>query len=212
MADQVSEVIAPYFPNLTDEQIRRFDRLIDLYSEWNSRINVVSRKDIDQLAMRHVLHSLAIAKLISFKPGASIMDLGTGGGFPGIPLAILFPEVSFLLTDSIAKKIRVVQEVADALELKNVRAVATRSEKVQEQFDFVVTRAVAPMSELALWCKGKFFKMYNHELKNGIIALKGGDLTEELKPFGKKVKQWPLEDLLPQAGFEEKVVVYLPMI
>lgn len=212
MIQPVSEVLKPYFTELTERQIRQFNALTELYTHWNSLINVISRKDIEQLAWRHILHSLAIAKVQPFKAGASVMDLGTGGGFPGIPLAILFPETQFYLTDSIAKKIKVVSEVAQALELTNVRTSPTRSEKIEEQFDFVVTRAVAPMAELSAWSKGKFFKMYNHELKNGILALKGGDLRLELNPFCKRVKQWPIQEIFPNSGFEEKVVVYLPMI
>ena len=164
--------IISYFPNLSETQKAQLEQLYPVYKEWNSQINVISRKDIDQLYIRHVLHSLAIAKFICFMPGSSILDIGTGGGFPGIPLAILFPETSFLLTDSIAKKIKVVNAVIDALKLKNAKGEHIRSEKVTGKFDFVVTRAVAPMAKLKQWSRGKVKSQSKHGIKNGIIMLK----------------------------------------
>ncbi|TAE68461.1 MAG: 16S rRNA (guanine(527)-N(7))-methyltransferase RsmG [Bacteroidetes bacterium] len=205
-------ILQKYFPDLTAIQCQQFEKLPALYQEWNEKINVISRKDIEELMERHVLHALAIAKVTLFKSGANIMDLGTGGGFPGIPLAIMFPEANFLLVDSIGKKIKVAQAVIEALELKNVQAVHERAEKIDDEFDFVVSRAVAPLSDLANWCNKKFLKMYNHKYKNGIFCLKGGDLKEELKPFGKDVKTWDINDFFEEEFFNEKKVVYLKMI
>ena len=204
------ELILKYFPDLTPLQIEQFTKLYDLYIDWNSKINVISRKDIDELYSRHVLHSLGIAKIIEFQPGASILDVGTGGGFPGIPLAILFPETKFYLIDIIAKKIKVVQEVAKGLGLKNVKAEQKRAELVKEEFDFIVSRAVTNMPDFVKWIKDKTKKNSIHELKNGILYLKGGDLTEELKDFP-KATQYNLSDFFSDEFFETKKVVHLPL-
>lgn len=204
------EEILKQFPNLTDNQIQQFEKLQFLYEDWNSKINVISRKDIDELYTRHVLHSLGIAKILEFKPGSKIMDVGTGGGFPGIPLAILFPEVDFYLIDVIAKKIRVVNEVASALELKNVKAEQKRAELVNQEFDFIVSRAVTNMPDFVSWVNGKIRKNSKHELQNGILYLKGGDLTEELKDY-KKAEQFNLSDFFQDEFFETKKVVHLAL-
>lgn len=205
----MNEILAQ-FPNLTENQRLQFENLQFLYEDWNAKINVISRKDIDELYTRHVLHSLGIAKIMEFKPGAKIMDVGTGGGFPGIPLAILFPEVDFYLIDVIAKKIKVVNEVATALGLKNVKAEQMRAENVKSEFDFIVSRAVTNMPDFVTWVKGKVKKVSQHELKNGILYLKGGDLAEELKDFS-KAKQYNLSDYFSDDFFETKKVVYLPL-
>jgi 16S rRNA (guanine527-N7)-methyltransferase len=199
-----------YFPDLTEDQISKYQKLAALYHEWNAKINVISRKDIDFLYEKHVLHSLGIAKVQAFKPGAKILDVGTGGGFPGIPLAILFPETSFYLIDAIGKKIKVVKAVAEALELENVKASHERAEKVKGNFDFVVSRAVTNMPDFVKWVRNKIAKKSVHELKNGILYLKGGDLTEELKVF-KTHREFPLSDYFEGAFFETKKVVYLPV-
>lgn len=204
------EEILKQFPNLTDNQIQQFEKLQFLYEDWNSKINVISRKDIDELYTRHVLHSLGIAKILEFKPGSKIMDVGTGGGFPGIPLAILFPEVDFYLIDVIAKKIRVVNEVASALGLKNVKAEQKRAELVNQEFDFIVSRAVTNMPDFVSWVNGKIRKNSKHELQNGILYLKGGDLTEELKDY-KKAEQFNLSDFFKDEFFETKKVVHLAL-
>jgi 16S rRNA (guanine527-N7)-methyltransferase len=202
------EVITKYFPELTKEQLDKFIELDALYKHWNAQINVVSRKDIEELYVRHILHSLAIAKVISFKPSTRILDVGTGGGFPGIPLAILFPEVEFVLVDSIGKKIKVVEEVAQALELDNVTAFHKRAEEIEGQFDFVVTRAVARIKKFLPWVKGKLKAESRHELKNGILFLKGGDLEEEIDESGKKVELFPLKHFFQEDFFDTKVVAY----
>jgi 16S rRNA (guanine527-N7)-methyltransferase len=199
-----------YFPDLTEDQISKYQKLAALYHEWNAKINVISRKDIDFLYEKHVLHSLGIAKVQAFKPGAKILDVGTGGGFPGIPLAILFPETSFYLIDAIGKKIKVVKAVAEALELENVKASHERAEKAKGNFDFVVSRAVTNMPDFVKWVRNKIAKKSVHELKNGILYLKGGDLTEELKVF-KTHREFPLSDYFEGAFFETKKVVYLPI-
>lgn len=204
------QLILKYFQGLTDVQISQFEKLGSLYKEWNSKINVVSRKDIDELYLRHVLHSLGIAKVILFKPNSKILDVGTGGGFPGIPLAILFPESQFYLVDSIAKKIKVVDEVAKGLELTNVKTFHGRVEGVKGQFDFIVSRAVTNMPTFVGWVKDKISKSQNHDLKNGILYLKGGDLTEELKDY-KTVTQYNLSDYFTEDFFETKKVVHLPI-
>lgn len=204
------EEILKQFPNLSENQIVQFQKLQELYEDWNAKINVISRKDIDELYTRHVLHSLGIAKVIEFKPGSKIMDVGTGGGFPGIPLAILFPEVDFYLIDVIAKKIRVVNEVASNLGLKNVKAEQKRAELVKDEFDFIVSRAVTNMPDFVSWVKGKIKKDSNHELKNGILYLKGGDLSEELANY-RTVVEHNLQDFFEEDFFETKKVVYLPM-
>ena len=204
------EEILKQFPNLSDNQILQFQKLQSLYEDWNAKINVISRKDIDELYTRHVLHSLGIAKIIEFRPGSRIMDVGTGGGFPGIPLAILFPEVDFYLIDVIAKKIRVVNEVATGLGLKNIKAEQKRAELVKQEFDFIVSRAVTNMPDFVKWVDEKVAKKQNHELANGILYLKGGDLTEELKDFP-KATQYNLSDFFSDEFFETKKVVHLPL-
>jgi len=204
------DIILKYFPDLSENQISQFSKLEELYTFWNAQINVISRKDIDELQIRHVLHSLGIAKVQSFKSGAHILDVGTGGGFPGIPLAILFPEVHFHLVDSIGKKIKVVKEVAAALELKNVKAEAIRAEEVKGEFDFIVSRAVTNMDEFVKWTRNKIAKKHKHELKNGILYLKGGDLTEELQNFP-NAKLFDLTNFFEDDFFETKKVVHIPL-
>ncbi len=204
------EVILRYFPELTQEQILQFKQLEELYREWNAKINVVSRKDIDELYIRHVLHSLGIAKVMRFQPGTRILDVGTGGGFPGIPLAILHPETHFHLVDSIAKKLKVVQGVADAIGLKNIKVSHSRVEAIDERFDFIVSRAVTTMPKFVKWIKGKIAKDQNHDLKNGILYLKGGDLTEELKVY-QTAEIYELSDFFIEDFFETKKVVHLPL-
>ena len=204
------EAIKKYFTDLSEEQIQQFEHLEDLYKEWNAQINVISRKDIDELYVRHVLHSLAIAKVQAFKPKSKVLDVGTGGGFPGIPLAILFPETKFYLVDSIGKKIKVVQEVANALGLKNVRAEHGRAEKVKGEFDFIVSRAVTNMDDFVRWTRKKVAKKQNHALPNGILYLKGGDLTEELVNFP-KATLYNLTDYFTEDFFETKKVVHIPL-
>ena len=202
--------ITKQFPKLTENQIHQFEKLQDLYQDWNSKINVISRKDIDELYTRHVLHSLGIAKVITFKPNTKILDVGTGGGFPGIPLAILFPEVDFYLIDIIGKKIKVVNEVATALGLKNVKAEQMRAENVKQDFDFIVSRAVTNMPDFVSWVSGKIKKTNSNDLSNGILYLKGGDLTDELKNFP-KATQYNLSDFFKEDFFETKKVVHLPL-
>jgi len=202
--------ITAYFNELTEHQLHQFGQLEALYKEWNAQINVVSRKDIDELYLRHVLHSLGIAKVISFKPNARILDVGTGGGFPGIPLAILFPESKFHLVDSIAKKLKVIDEVVERLGLTNVKTTHNRVEDINGTYDFIVSRAVAAMPTFVRWVKGKIAKKQNHELKNGILYLKGGDLTEELVNFP-KAAIYNLSDYFTEDFFETKKVVHLPL-
>ena len=197
-----------YFPNLTEVQKEQFGKLQNLYADWNSKINVISRKDIGELYVRHILHSLSIAKQFNFAMGSKILDVGTGGGFPGIPLAIMFPEVTFHLTDSIGKKIKVVTEIVNALGLKNVKAEQIRAEEVKDKFDFVVTRAVAPFGTIREWVNGKILLENKSNQPNGIICLKGGDLKEELKKFEKRVVVYELQDLFEEEFFETKKIVY----
>ena len=204
------EQIFTYFPDLTDIQKEQFAKLHALYTDWNAKINVISRKDIEELYTRHVLHSLGIAKVMSFESGAKVMDVGTGGGFPGIPLAILFPETSFYLIDVIGKKIKVVNEVAAGLGLKNVKAEQKRANLVTEKFDFIVSRAVTNMPDFVSWVTGKLKQEQNHTLANGILYLKGGDLAEELKGFP-KATQYNLSDFFKDTFFETKKVVHLPL-
>ena len=204
------EEILKQFPDLSENQTLQFQKLQALYEDWNAKINVISRKDIDELYTRHVLHSLGIAKIIEFRPGSKIMDVGTGGGFPGIPLAILYPEVDFYLIDVIAKKIKVVNEVAAGLGLKNVKAEQKRAELVKQEFDFIVSRAVTNMPDFVSWVDGKISKKQNHELANGILYLKGGDLTEELAAFPKAI-EYNLSDFFTDEFFETKKVVHLPL-
>lgn len=201
------KLIEQYFPELTEEQKMQFTKLKDLYSEWNEKINVISRKDLDSLYEKHILHSLGIAKIMRFQPETKVLDIGTGGGFPGIPLAIMFPEVHFTLVDSIGKKITVVKEVAAAVGLKNVSAVHGRAESVQEQFHFVVSRAVTQMPLFLTWLKGKFLKDQFNSKHNGVLYLKGGDLGEELA--GLKAEIFDLKDYFEAEFFETKKVVYL---
>nr|WP_315219381.1 16S rRNA (guanine(527)-N(7))-methyltransferase RsmG [uncultured Flavobacterium sp.] len=202
--------ILKYFPDLTDIQIEQFQKLDFLYHDWNEKINVISRKDIDALYTKHILHSLGIAKIMKFEPGATVLDVGTGGGFPGIPLAILFPETRFYLIDVIAKKIKVVQGVVDALELKNVKAEQKRAELVKGDFDFIVSRAVTNMPDFVSWIHDKIKKQHKHTLKNGILYLKGGDLTEELASFP-KATLYDLSIIFEDEFFETKKVVHLPL-
>ncbi|MBO4306914.1 MAG: 16S rRNA (guanine(527)-N(7))-methyltransferase RsmG [Bacteroidales bacterium] len=205
------DLILKYFPDLTELQKERFAALPELYADWNSKINVISRKDMDNFVEHHVLHSLAVAKVIQFKTMADIMDLGTGGGFPGIPLAIMFPDANFYLVDSIGKKIKVVQAVADSLQLKNVRAEQIRAEQVDASFDFVVSRAVTDLSQFVGWVRGKISNIQYHRLRNGIIYLKGGDLTDELKPFHKKARIFDISDFFVEEWFETKKIIYMPI-
>ena len=204
------EFILKYFPELTEVQISQFQQLEALYHDWNSKINVISRKDIDQLYVKHVLHSLAIAKIQKFEPGTYVLDVGTGGGFPGIPLAILFPDTRFYLIDVILKKINVVKAVAESLELKNVKAEQIRAENVKGDFDFIVSRAVTNMPDFVSWIKDKIKKQQKHELKNGILYLKGGDLTEELASFP-NATEYSIFDFFEDEFFETKKVVHLPL-
>ena len=204
------ELIQKYFPDLSEIQKAQFSKLLDLYAVWNAKINVVSRKDIDELYLKHVLHSLGIAKVLQFKDGTKIMDVGTGGGFPGIPLAILFPECHFHLVDSINKKLKVVDAVAEDLGLANVITSHKRAEDINDSFDFIVSRAVTAMPTFVGWVKHKVNKKSKHELKNGILYLKGGDLTEELKSFP-KAKIYDLTNYFTEDFFETKKVVHLPL-
>jgi len=204
-----SDLLLKYFPSITARQIEQFNRLPALYSHWNNQINVISRKDIGQLFERHILHSLGIAKVISFLPGEKVLDVGTGGGFPGIPLAILFPDTEFYLVDSIGKKIKVVQGIADALGLQNVKAAHLRAEQVNEKFDFVVSRAVTRLKEFYPWVKGKFNKQSKNKMPNGILYLKGGDLEQEIAEAGLAVQQYYLKDYFDEEFFETKQVIYV---
>ena len=203
-------IIQKYFNDLTNEQLSQFAKLELLYKDWNSKINVISRKDINELYLRHVLHSLSIAKLISFKDGTSILDVGTGGGFPGIPLAILFPNCRFHLVDSIQKKITVVNNVVKELDLKNVKTSCSRVEAISEKYDFVVSRAVTNMKDFVSWIKFKINKNSFNDFKNGVLYLKGGDLEDELKSF-KNVKTFELSEIFNEDFFIQKKVVYLPI-
>jgi len=207
---QFMEEILNQFPNLTENQILQFQKLEALYHDWNAKINVISRKDIDELYTKHVLHSLAIAKIQPFEPGTYILDVGTGGGFPGIPLAILFPETRFYLIDVILKKINVVKAVAEALELKNVKAEQIRASEVKGDYDLIVSRAVTNMPDFVSWIKDKIKKQNKHKLPNGILYLKGGDLTEELKDFP-KATEYNIADFFSDDFFETKKVVHLPL-
>lgn len=203
------ELLLKYFPDLTADQKEKFSRLKELYLFWNAQINVISRKDTEDFYERHVLHSLGIAKIMEFTPGSSVLDIGTGGGFPGIPLAILFPEVQFHLVDSIGKKIKVVKEVAHALGLKNVRATHARAEEIKQQFDFIVSRAVTAMPAFLPWTKGKFLKENKNPLPNGILYLKGGDLKEEMAPVKFPYAIYSLQKVFSGEFFETKAVVYV---
>jgi 16S rRNA (guanine527-N7)-methyltransferase len=206
-----AELIFSHFPDLTDVQKQQFNQLSELYATWNEQINVISRKDMEQFYERHVLHSLAIAKVMAFKPGTAILDIGTGGGFPGIPLAILFPECKFHLCDSIGKKIKVVQGVATALGLTNITATHERAENVPGTFDFVVSRAVTAMPVFLTWLSKKFNKDQFNDLPNGILYLKGGDLTEEMATVKQTVTYYNIPDFYPEEFFETKKVVHVKM-
>jgi 16S rRNA (guanine527-N7)-methyltransferase len=203
--------IQRYFPNLTSEQILCFEKMGPIYRDWNDKINVVSRKDIDSLYERHILHSLAIAKIITFRAGTRILDVGTGGGFPGIPLAILFPTSRFVLIDSIGKKIKVVQSVAEQLELKNLRAIHTRVEEVKEEFDFVISRAVKAFPPFVAMVKKNVAREPHNSLPNGIIYLKGGDFGDEIKSFKNIIEVTEISTLFNEPYFETKKVIYLPI-
>lgn len=203
-------LIHKYFPNLTDIQLKQFEALQGLYEDWNAQINVISRKDIESLYLRHVLHSLSIAKLIQFKAGAKILDIGTGGGFPGVPLAILFPEVKFHLVDSINKKLKVVNGVAESLGLENVYTTHARAESIQGQYDFIISRAVTTMPDFVGWIKNRVAKKSMHPIKNGILYLKGGDLSEELKLYS-KATLYDLSAYFEEDFFETKKIVHLPL-
>jgi 16S rRNA (guanine527-N7)-methyltransferase len=206
-----AELIKKYFPEITEVQLGQFEQLFPLYVEWNEKINVVSRKDIENLMLHHVLHSLAIAKFIQFRPGTEILDVGTGGGFPGIPLAILFPECSFLLVDSIGKKIKVVEGVAEGLGLTNVAAQHTRAEDVDQDFEFIISRAVTRLSPFYYWVRKKISPNHFHTQRNGLILLKGGDLKEEIDELERKTKVVELATYFEETFFETKKLVYVPM-
>ncbi|TDK46613.1 16S rRNA (guanine(527)-N(7))-methyltransferase RsmG [Algoriphagus formosus] len=205
-----TQLILSYFPNLTEKQIEQFDRLQELYADWNAKINVISRKDMDQFYIHHVLHSLGIAQVMRFQPGTKVLDIGTGGGFPGIPLAILFPETHFHLVDSIGKKITVVKEVAKALKLSNVEAQQARAETLVRKYDFVISRAVTRMINFYPWVKGKIKREDFNEFPNGILYLKGGDVDEEMEETGKSYVTYHLSDYFKEDFFETKKVVYMP--
>jgi len=206
------DIIYSYFPKMTDIQKEQFAQLAELYTFWNSQINVISRKDIDSLYLHHVLHSLGIAKFVQeLAPGTRILDVGTGGGFPGIPMAILFPEVRFHLVDSIGKKIKVVREVAAGLALQNVEADHIRAEQLDDKYDFVISRAVTRLGEFAPWIRNKFQKKDKNGIPNGILYLKGGDLSEEIKESRLKAELHPLSSYFKEEFFETKYLVYVPM-
>lgn len=208
---QAYEIIPSYFPGLTKIQLQQIAALQDLYSYWNERINVISRKDIDNLYVHHVLHSLAIAKVISLLPGSKVLDVGTGGGFPGIPLAIFFPDTHFHLVDSIGKKIKVVEAVASSLHLPNVTFAHARAESLKDKYDFVVSRAVTTLSEFVPWIQGKISSTHRHEVRNGIFYLKGGNLEEELQPFKNIVSVFDIDIFYKEEFFQTKKIIYLPM-
>ena len=204
------EIITKYFEDFSETQLRQLAALEGLYREWNEKINVISRKDIDQLYLKHVLHSLAIPTVCYFNEGMRVVDIGTGGGFPGIPLAIFYPDVEFLLVDSIGKKLKVVNEVANAIGLKNIRTIHSRIEDVQEkEFDFAVSRAVAPLKDLWRWAKPMIKKDKSTDLANGLICLKGGDLNQEIVESGARPTLWDIEDIFPNEGFVDKFVVWI---
>lgn len=203
-------IIKKYFPQLTPTQEDKLGQLGELYAFWNAQINVISRQDVENLYERHVLHSLSIAKVVEFREFANILDIGTGGGFPGIPLAIMFPESEFHLVDSIGKKIKVVEEIAKALELNNVRAQHCRAEQADGDYDFVVTRAVARITPLYGWVKHKISQNHVHPLRNGVLALKGGDLDEEMAELKRKYRIYELNQFFDEAFFETKKIVYVP--
>jgi 16S rRNA (guanine527-N7)-methyltransferase len=205
-----SALIASYFPGLSPKQLQQFEQLEALYQDWNAKINVISRKDMEQFYVHHVLHSLGIAKVLQFQPGTKVLDIGTGGGFPGIPLAILFPDTHFHLVDSIGKKITVVKEVAKALKLTNVEAQQARAESLVRKYDFVVSRAVTRMIQFYPWVKGKIKKEDFNDYPNGILYLKGGDVDEEMEETGKSYVCYHLEDYFKEEFFQTKKVIYMP--
>jgi 16S rRNA (guanine527-N7)-methyltransferase len=205
------DIILKYFPEMTERQREQFAALLPLYEEWNAQINVISRKDMEHFYEHHVLHSLSIAKVLPFKSMAEILDVGTGGGFPGVPLAIMFPDARFTLIDSIGKKIKVVNSVVEQLGLTNTKAMQIRAEQLDGEYDFVVSRAVTTLGEFVPWVKNKISKTQYHNLRNGILYLKGGDLTEELRPFGKRARTWEISDFFAEEFFLTKKVVHLPL-
>jgi len=206
-----AEIIYRYFPNLNDVQLQQFAALGELYRDWNTKINVISRKDIDQLYEHHVLHSLAIAKIINFRPGTRILDFGTGGGFPGVPLSILFPECQFKLIDGTGKKIRVAQEVCDAIGLKNCAPTHLRGEDEKDKYDFIVSRAVMPLPDLVKLMRKNISKTSNNALPNGVLCLKGGNLQAELQPYHKIIETTEISQFFKEEWFKEKFVIYLPL-
>ena len=205
------DIIKKYFPELTGKQESQIAALYDLYNEWNSKINLISRKDIENLYEKHILHSLGIAKVIRFKDDSVILDVGTGGGFPGIPLSILFPKVNFLLLDSIGKKVKVAEDIAQQIKLDNVECIHSRVEDEKREFDFVVSRAVMPLPDLVRITKKNISKEQHNALPNGLLCLKGGDLQAELKPFKNKVVEYDLSDYFEESFFETKKVIYLSL-
>lgn len=205
------DTIIKYFPELTERQKEQFAALLPLYEDWNAKINVISRKDMEHFYEHHVLHSLAIAKVIQFKPMSEVLDVGTGGGFPGVPLAIMFPQVRFMLVDSIGKKIKVVNSVIDSLGLQNAKAQQIRVEQLEGEYDFIVSRAVTTLPEFVSWVKKKVSKTQYHKMRNGILYLKGGDLEDELFPFRHKVRMWEINSFFEEEYFQTKKVIYLPM-
>ena len=206
-----AEIIYRYFPNLNDVQLQQFAALGELYRDWNTKINVISRKDIDQLYEHHVIHSLAIAKIINFRPGTRILDFGTGGGFPGVPLSILFPECQFKLIDGTGKKIRVAQEVCDAIGLKNCAPTHLRGEDEKDKYDFIVSRAVMPLPDLVKLMRKNISKTSSNALPNGVLCLKGGNLQAELQPYHKIVETTEISQFFKEEWFKEKFVIYLPL-
>ena len=205
------DLILKYFPELTGQQREKYAALLPLYEDWNAKINVISRKDMGAFYEHHVLHSLAIAKVQPFKPMADVLDVGTGGGFPGIPLAIMFPNTNFLLIDSVGKKVKVVSDVVNQLGLTNVRVEQIRAEEVRGSFDFIVSRAVTNLTDFSKWVRGKVSDIHYHKLRNGILYLKGGDLTDELAPFRKKTHIWEISEFFTEDYFETKKVIHLPV-
>lgn len=204
----MTDILLKYFPEITQRQKQQFDELGPLYAEWNSKINVISRKDMDNFYIHHVLHSLAIAKIISFVPNTKILDVGTGGGFPGLPLAIMFPECSFTLVDSIGKKLKVVDDVADKIGVNNILTIHDRVENVPGEYDFVVSRAVTRLNEMWAWVHDKFSKESNNKLVNGMLYLKGGDISAET-PNSVSLQRWELSDIFAEPYFAEKSLIYL---